>query len=87
MFKTEEEKLNVYKIVAVLITGHTIRRKPFLSQKIVKIARKMYPKNSPEQIEAYDMLAYISLAAGECEDALKLAAELKRYYTGKFGRG
>ncbi|MDE6313275.1 MAG: hypothetical protein K2M46_06580, partial [Lachnospiraceae bacterium] len=36
-------------------------------------------------IEAYDMLAYTLLAAGKCEEALRLAQELERFYMGKYG--
>lgn len=87
VFKKEDDKLNVYKIVAASYNGAYNQAEAFpIAKKIVKITRNCFPKNSPEQIEAYDMLAYISLAAGECDNALKLAEELKRFYTGKYGK-
>lgn len=87
VFAKEEEKLNTYKIVAASYNGAYNQGEALpIVKKIVKITRAVYPKNSPEQIEAYDMLAYTLLAAGECEQALQLAEELKRFYTGKYGR-
>lgn len=86
VFRTEEEKLNTYKIVAASYQGTYEQGEALpIVKKIVKIAREIYPKNSEEQIEAYDMLAYTSLAAGKCEEALQLAKELKRFYKGKYG--
>lgn len=87
VFKTEEEKLNIYRIVVASYNGAYNQGEALpIAKKIVKITRNIYPKNSPEQMEAYDMLAYVSLAAGECEDAMKLASELRRYYTKKMGK-
>lgn len=87
VFRTEEDKLNVYKIVAASYNGAYNQAEALpIVKKIVKITRNSFAKNSLEQIEAYDMLACISLAAGECDNALKLSEELKRFYTGKYGK-
>ncbi|MDE6314554.1 MAG: hypothetical protein K2M46_13235, partial [Lachnospiraceae bacterium] len=55
VFATEEEKLNTYKIVAASYHGAYNQGEALpIVKKIVKITKSMYPKNSEEQIEAYD---------------------------------
>lgn len=86
VFADENDKLNVYKVVASSYTG-TYNQAAALPivKKIVKISKEIYKKNSPEQVEAYDLLANTCYAAERYEDALKLAKELYRYYEKKRG--
>lgn len=86
VFREEIDKLNVYRVVAASYMGAYNQGEALsLVKKIVKICRKVYPKNSPEQIEAYDMLAHTCYAAEKYEDARKLSGELVRYYEKKRG--